>query len=281
MAFMAILNPGDEVIIHEPAWVSYSEQVKLCHAVPVMVPHTRSIAELESFVTPRTRAITLNYPHNPRGRTISRDELECLHSIARRHGLFLVSDEAYSDFLLDHSEFTSCAASDPKKEHSIVCNSISKNFGMSGWRIGYVITNPDLTYQILKINQHLVTCPSSILQFYVEKYFERIIETTRPQIAQVVQKRKKVLEHMDSLGVRYLPGSATYYVFVSIEGSSLRSEDFSTRLLREHRVSVVPGVGYGESCDRFIRVSVGTESMERTLHGVEQIHRLVEASRER
>jgi aspartate aminotransferase/aminotransferase len=275
MSLMAILNPGDEVLVLEPAWVSYTEQVKLCHGVPVMVPQDRSIFQLDEFVTPRTRAIIVNNPNNPSGKVLTREELEHLHGLADRGNLFLLSDEAYSDFLLDDA-FISCGALDPEKKHTIVCNSMSKNYGMSGWRIGYVIGRASLMDEVLKINQHLVTCPPTILQYYLERHFDEILDITRPQIADVVRRRRELAGFMDSSGMSRLPGDATFYFFVSIARSALSSEEFCTRLLTEHRVSTVPGIGYGQSCDRFIRVSVGTESMERTREGLRLVAALIE-----
>jgi aminotransferase len=275
MCLMAILNPGDEALVLEPAWVSYTEQIKLCHGVPVMVPYDRSVFELDEYVTDRTRVIILNNPNNPSGKVYSREELEHLHALADRHGLFLLSDEAYSEFV-DGDAFLSCGVLDPEKRHTIVCNSMSKNYGMSGWRIGYVIGGKALMDQVLKINQHLVTCPPTILQHYLERHFDRILDITRPQIADVVRRRNELGEYMDACGMAYLPGDATFYFFVSIEGSSLSSEDFCTRLLTESRVCAVPGIGYGDSCDRFVRVSVGTESMERTRAGLDRIRELIE-----
>jgi aminotransferase len=278
MALMAILNPGDEVIIHEPAWVSYTEQVKLCHANPVTAPYHVPITSLERYVTSQTKALIINHPHNPSGKTLSRIELQAIHDLARQKDIFIVSDEAYSDFLLDGDVFVSCAADDPRKEHSIVCNSMSKNYGMSGWRIGYVISNAQLIDQILKINQHLVTCPASILEFYLERHFEDVLAITKPQIRDVVRRRDEVIGYLDRIGIEYLPGSATFYVFASIEPSSLGSEEFCSRLLAESKVCVVPGVGYGKSCDRFVRISVGTESMQRTFAGIDAIRRLIDAT---
>lgn len=275
MSLMAILNPGDEVIIPEPAWVSYPEQVRLCHAVPIMVPYYEGISDIGKYVTKRTKAIVLNFPHNPRGRVLPREELEYLHSLARGNDLYLLSDEAYSDFLLDQDKFISSGLHDPAKEHTIICNSMSKNYGMSGWRIGYVISNADLMQQILKINQHLITCPATILEHYLVKHFDDVLAITKPQILEVVKKRKELATYMDSLGIRYLPGEATFYFFVSIEESCLSSEEFCTRLLMEHHISTVPGLGYGELCDHFIRVSVGTESMERTMYGIRTIKELI------
>jgi aspartate/methionine/tyrosine aminotransferase len=276
MALMATLSPGDEVLIHEPAWVSYVEQVKLCHAVPVSVPQDRSVFEIDDYLSARTRVIIVNNPNNPRGSVLTQRELEYLQAVAREHDLFLIADETYSDFLLDADRFISCAALDPEKQHTIVCSSLSKNYGMSGWRLGYVIANPLVTDELLKVNQHLMTCPATILQYYVAKHFTELRNITRPQIAQVVQRRHELAAFMSARGMSYLPGDATFYFFVSIEPSALTSEQFCARLLREHRVSVVPGIGYGRSCDRFVRVSVGTESMERTMQGISLINQLIE-----
>jgi aminotransferase len=275
MAFMSILSPGDEVIIPEPAWVSYPEQVRLCHGIPVMVPHDVPLTDIEKYVTPKTKAIVLNSPHNPTGHVLPKETLEHLHMLAKQKDLYLVSDEAYNEFLLDEDHFTSPGWHDPEKDHTIICNSMSKNYGISGWRIGYIIANPELTSQILKINQHLITCPATILEYYLVKHFDDIIAITRPQILELIHKRRKVMDYMDSLGVSYLPGEATFYLFVSIEKSRLSSEEFCTRLLMDHHISTVPGLGYGQSCDHFIRVSVGTESMERTLHGIQMINNLI------
>jgi aspartate aminotransferase/aminotransferase len=281
MALMAILNPGDEVLYHEPALVSYPEQVKLCHAVPVPVPQEKSVFDFGDYITERTKAIIINNPNNPRGNVLSRDEVQHLHALARKHDVYLLSDEAYSDFLLRPEQFISCGVLDPEKKHTIICNSMSKNYGMSGWRIGYVITNSGLTAEILKINQHLVTCPATILEFYLSRHFEDILRITKPQIAAVVQKRLELTRFMDAIGLTYLPGDATFYLFVSIAPSKLGSEEFCERLLHEAHVCVVPGIGYGASCDSFVRVSVGTESMERTKRGLEAVRRLVDDTSDR
>jgi aspartate aminotransferase/aminotransferase len=197
-----------------------------------------------------------------------------LVGLARANGLYVLADEAYSDFLIDE-EFHSLGLFDSDKSNVIICNSISKNFGISGWRLGYCITNEQLTNQVLKVNQHLITCPASILQYYMARHFETIIKITYPQIAAVVEKRRRVEQFMDTLGLDYLAGSATFYFFVSIRPSQLGSEDFCTRLLMEDHVSVVPGVGYGKSCDAFVRVSVGTESMEDIEYGLTKLKALI------
>ena len=152
---------------------------------------------------------------------------------------------------------------------------MSKNHGISGWRIGYVIANNDLTYQILKVNQHLMTCPATILESYLENHFYEILSFTKPQIQEVVRKRKAVGEYMDEIGLVHMYGTGTFYHFVSIENSCLNSEAFCDRLLSEYKVSTVAGIGYGKSCDKFIRVSVGTQTTDRIQNGLSMIKRLI------
>lgn len=275
MAFMSILNPGDEVIICEPYWVSYTEQVKLCYGVPVCIPYYVDIFNYEDYITDRTKCIIINNPNNPSGRIYTKAELKHLLGLAEKYDLYILSDEAYSDFVLDSDEFISLGKMERNLKHAIVCNSISKNYGVSGWRLGYVITNPDLTNQILKVNQHLITCPATILEYYIAKHFNDIIEITKPQIMDIVMLRRQIAVYMDEIGLRYMSGTATFYFLVSIQDSNLDSEKFCTRLLKEYRVSTVPGIGYGKSCDGFIRVSVGTESLDRMIKAIDSIKDLI------
>jgi aminotransferase len=275
MTLMCILNPGDEVLYSEPAWVSYPEQIKLCYGSPVGIPFGKEVGDYEAYVTSKTRAIIICNPHNPRGHVFREDELRHLLDLARRHNLWILSDEAYSDFLMDDS-FISLGRLDPNKEHSVIFNSMSKNYGISGWRIGYVIGNGRLIENVLKVNQHLITCPATILEHYLARHFEDILRITKPQIRELVCKRKQLAVYMEEIGLSYLPGAATFYFFVSIAPSCLGSEAFCTRLLEQEHISVVPGAGYGASCDSFVRVSVGTASLEENRYGLRKIRELID-----
>lgn len=279
MAFMAILNPGDEVLIYEPYWVSYTEQVKLCYGISVTIPHHLSVYDTEQFITNKTKCIVISNPNNPMGKIYTSEELEFLFLLAKKHNLYILSDEAYSDFIPEDTEFISMGKIDVKKTNSIVCNSMSKNYGMSGWRIGYVITNSELINEILKINQHLITCPATILEYYLAKHFVDILEITKPQIQKVVEFRKRVADQMDLMEIVHLPGAAAWYFFASISPSKLGSEEFCEILLKEYHVGCVPGIGYGPSCDQFIRICVGTESMERVVEGLKRIQLLIKKTR--
>ena len=219
--------------------------------------------------------IIINNPNNPSGKVYSLEELTYLHELAKKYQIYILSDEAYSDFVLNQDEFISFAHLDIKKKHSIVVNSISKNFGISGWRLGYLISNSDLINQILKLNQHLITCAPTILQYYVAQHFDKIINITKPQIKELVKKRQEIGEYMKSISLENLPGDTTFYFFTSIKNSKLTSEEFCSKLLRKFHISAVPGIGYGKSCDKFIRISVGSENIDRIKKGLEGIKKLL------
>ena len=276
MSLLAILNPGEEVIIFEPYWVSYPEQVKLCRGRPIMLPVGSRVEDVINYITPRTKAIILNNPHNPSGKIYNLQEIKYLLNIARKHDLYILSDEVYSDFVPEREQFTSMGVFG--FENVVLCNSISKNYGISGWRLGYVIGNDTLIDEILKINQHVLTCPATILQYYVEKHFYDIVKITKPQIQKVLAQRERTVAFMDKLGIEHLPGSAAWYIFASIKPSSLGSEEFCKRLLYEYNTLTVPGIGYGESCDSFIRVCVGTETMDKIEQGIKNIRYLIDNS---
>lgn len=275
MSLMALLNPGDEVLIHEPAWVSFPEQVKLAHGVPIQIPHMESIFNFEKYVSEKTKLIIVNNPNNPTGRVFNLQEMSYLYELAKKYNLFILSDEAYSDFVINKDEFISFGNLDVERKHTIIINSISKNFGISGWRLGYLITNKSLIDQILKINQHLITCPSTILEYYISKHFDEIISITKPQILNLINKRKIINEYLDLIDLKYLNGTATFYFFISIEPSNLSSEKFCFSLLKDYKISTAPGIGYGKTCDKFIRVAIGSESVERIKDGLDKIKTLI------
>lgn len=274
MAIAVILNPGEEVIIFEPAWVSYTEQVRIAHGIPVTVPYYEGIYDLKKYLTKKTKAIIINNPNNPSGKVYSKKELLSLYNFAKKHNLYIISDEAYSDFVLNEP-FISMGYFDKKKERIFILNTFSKNLGMSGWRIGYVITNDRLVNLILKLNQHLITCPTTLIEYYLIKYFDKIISTTRPQIKKIVEKRSAIAKFMDKIGLKYLPGSGTFYFCVSIDSSKLTSEEFATRLLKEYFISTVPGIGYGKSLDKFLRVGIGIENISRIKKSLLSISQLI------
>ncbi len=262
MAMQATLNPGDEVLIHEPAWLSYPEQARLVGAEPRFIPYDTPVSDFGDHIGPQTRMVVINNPNNPAGRIYSRDELLTLYTLCRQRGIYILVDEAYSDFVID-DPFTSMASLVPNKDGIIVVNSLSKNMGMSGWRVGYAIGSPPLIDRMLKLNQHIITCAPSILLYYLAQYFDQITAITLPQVRDVVEKRQRVAQMVDEAGLTRLDGSSTFYFFVSLDDFPGSSLDFSLLMLLNKGIAVVPGLAYGDSTSRFIRMSIGTESEER------------------
>lgn len=261
-AMLACVEPGEEILIHEPGWLSYPEQARLVGATPRFIPWSTPVEAFGEHFTDRTRMLVINNPNNPAGRLYEEHELRCLYELCRSRGIYLLVDEAYSDFVMGQ-RFVSLANVVPDLDGAIVVNSLSKNMGMSGWRVGYAITHPTLIAALLRINQHVITCAPTVLQSYMAKYFRQVTDVTLPQVRDIVEKRERVARDMDRLGLKRLAGSCTFYFMVSIGDFPGTSLDLTLELLLNHQISVVPGTAYGDSTARFVRVGVGAESEER------------------
>ncbi|EKD71475.1 MAG: hypothetical protein ACD_46C00181G0040 [uncultured bacterium] len=262
IAMQALINPGEEVIIHEPAWLSYKEQAHLVGATVRFIPFDHSCDQFSEHFSDKTRMLILNNPNNPAGRTYSCEELLDIYYQCRRRNICLLIDEAYSDFVLDNS-FFSMTNLIPNLDGIIITNSLSKNMGMSGWRIGYALAEKKVLDAMLKLNQHLITCAPTILQLYLAEYFDNILGYTLSQVKEVVEKRKRIAKRMDELGISYLPGSTTFYFFIKTGDYAGNIHDLALYLLLEKGISVVPGSAYGNTTSNFLRMSIGTESEER------------------
>ena len=277
MSILAAVTPGEEVLIHEPAWLSYPEHARLAGAIPRFVPFDCAVADFERHFTDKTRMLVLCNPNNPAGRIYCADELATVYAACRSRGIYLLVDEAYSDFVLDE-DFTSIVRMVPDKDGIIAVNSLSKNMGISGWRIGYAISHPDFVAQLLKLNQHIITCAPTILLMYCERYFDQILSATLPQVRQVVEKRRRLRAALGEIGLETMPGGSTFYFFVSIGNYRGSSMDLALNLLRRRHVAVVPGSAYGKSTDRFVRVSIGTEPEERIRLGLHQLQQEIQSN---
>ncbi len=263
MIMRMVLNKGDEVLIHEPAWLSYQEQAKLSGGIPRFIPFDSDIKNIENYINDRSRLLVLNNPNNPAGWIYDRETLKTIYEICLDKGIYILMDEAYSDFVGEGESFTSLASISRDLEGIFIVNSLSKNMGMSGWRIGYVIAAEKMITKLLKLNQHIITCAPTVLQMYMERYFDDIIAVTLPQVKGVVEKRKRIARYLDEIGLEYLSGSSTFYLFISVEGLHVSTLDFCLYLLFKYGIAIVPGSAYGKSTSCFIRVGIGAESEER------------------
>lgn len=261
MILQTILNNGEEVLIQEPAWVSYKAQISLAGGKYVAIPYNEDLYSWERYISSKTKVIILNNPNNPSGRLFSKDELKYLWRLACKYNIFILSDEAYSDFLLE-DKFVSFANIDKTKEHCLVVNSLSKNMGMSGWRVGYAIAHEKVIYQLLKVNQHLITCAPTVLQDYMAEHFYEILSITMPQAKLIAKKRKAVKKIMDQIGLQSLKGEGTFYFFIDVSDFVGTTDELVYTLLFDYNIATVPGKAYGETTERFIRFGIGVENLQ-------------------
>ena len=283
--FTAILDPGDEVLIPAPYWVSYPEMVKLADGVPVSVMTDpqgggKLTAELlQRYLTPRTRAIVLNSPGNPTGQVLSRKELEAIAEVAERHDLFIVSDEVYEKLVYGGAEHISIASLDEAiKKRTVIVNGVSKAYAMTGWRIGYTASLVELAAAMDSIQSHLTSNPNSIAQKAAVAALRgpqdcveemRLVFDSRRTYALERLHKMKYLSCSEPRGAFYLFVDAGQALGLSFRGTAIDDTDTLAALMLEHyRVAVVPGRGFGAPA--YLRLSYAT-SMENIKEGLGRI----------
>ena len=176
------------------------------------MPINKTFEEIEKYFN-KNKLVIINNPNNPTGKIYNLNELSLLYKLADKYNALILSDEAYSEFCDHKDSFISLGNFDNQFKRTIIVNSISKNYGISGWRIGYAISNASIINNLNNLNQHLITCAPTILQNYVEKYFYQIIKITHPQIKKLLQKRKKLMLYMNEINLNYIYGAATFYFY--------------------------------------------------------------------
>ena len=272
-SMLAVLNEGDEVLLHEPAWLSYEDQATLCGASTNYIPYSVKVEQFPEYFSSKTKLIVINNPNNPAGWIYSANELKQLISRASEQGIYVLIDEAYSNFVNKEDGFVSGCHWINEFNNLIIVNSMSKNFGLSGWRVGYLVSNENFVKQIVKLNQHIITCAPTPLQMYLAKYLEDIYRVCVSEIEALLEKRTKVSALFQKYSLLTLPGAATFYFFVDISKSNKSSDEFALELLSEHNIAVVPGSAYGETTDGFIRLSFGTENLQDIEFAINAISR--------
>ncbi|MEA9598560.1 pyridoxal phosphate-dependent aminotransferase [Polynucleobacter sp. AP-Sanab-80-C2] len=270
LSMLVLINPGDEILVQEPYWLSYPEQAKLSGGVIKRIPFKFLGKNLEKFYSAKTRMLILNNPNNPAGYLYDREELELIYKQCLERNIFLLVDEAYSEFCVE-GNFYSAARLNGDLKNLIIINSLSKNLGMSGWRLGYLIADKKLVAKMLQVSQHLLTCAPTILQQYCSHFFDKILMSAKNEIKKTMATRKIIEERLNSIGLKHLNGEATFYFFVDISDSGLDGDSFAQKLLEEDLISTVPGSCYGESTKNFIRISFGSEPIKRVLNALEKI----------
>lgn len=260
----SILNPGDELIVAEPCYVSYQPLVAFADAkvVPLdtgktgMVPRA---SEIEKLITPNTKALMICSPSNPTGRVVPRDELERIAELAKKHNLWVISDEVYSELVYDGREHCSIGSLPGMKDYTIVLNGFSKAFAMTGWRIGYICCSKELMHQVVKLHQYTTICAPIFSQYAAAEGLRVGRGEVEKMRVSYQQRRNLMMKGFADMGLPVTEPEGAFYIFPDIRGTGLSSEDFATELIKRYKVAVVPGNVFGAGGEGFVRCCYATE----------------------
>lgn len=280
----ALVDDGDEVIIPEPSYVSYSPCVELCGGVPVPVPCTEennfkiTKEQLEKVITDKTKAIIIPYPNNPTGAIMTKEDLEEIAPLLIRHDVIAISDEVYGELTYNGKTHTSIACIDGMWERSVVINSFSKGSAMTGWRLGYLCAPDELARQILKIHQYVIMCAPTVSQYAGVVSMKNGEETGYSDIVAMREeydaRRRYIIDSLNRIGLHCFEAEGAFYAFPSVASLGMTGEEFANRLLEEEKVAVVPGNAFGESGKNHIRISYAY-SLDALKKAMERIERFV------
>lgn len=287
--FQAILNPGDEVIVPVPYWVSYPELIKLSDGVPVYAKceesnnfkYTREI--LEESITPKTKAIIINSPNNPLGTVYSKEELTMIAEFAHQHDILIISDEIYEKLIYGDKKHISIASiSNDAFERTIVINGVSKSYAMTGWRIGYTAADEKLIKIMSNIQSHTTSNPNSIAQYASVEALNGEQKSLEVMVNEFAKRRNYMVDKINSIrSLSCIKPEGAFYVMVNISklfNKKINNQiitdslSFSNLLLEHEKVAVIPGIAFG--VDNYIRLSYAT-SMDNIINGLSRIEKFV------
>ena len=283
--FMAILNPGDEVIVPIPYWVSYPELIKLADGVPVFVEgkeendYKYTLESLNKVVNDNTKAIIINSPNNPTGTVYSIEELKEIAEFAKKHDLIIISDEIYEKLIYDGKKHVSVASlSEDAYNRTIVINGFSKSYAMTGWRLGYAAGNAEVIKLMTSVQSHVTSNTNSIAQYAGVEALNGPKDEIEKMVKKFEERRNLMIDRIKSItGLSIIRPEGAFYVMINLEsylGKSINenvinnSVDFSRELLEHEKVAVIPGSAFG--LDKYIRLSYAT-SEELILKGLDRI----------
>ena len=267
LAFRALISPGDEVIYTSPSYVSYPAEIAMAHGIPV--PLTTRVennfavdpADLEKLITPRTRVILLNFPCNPTGAVMSREQLRKVADIAIKYDLMVLTDEIYSELCYD-DEYFSIAGFPEMKERTIFLHGLSKAFAMTGWRIGFACGPAPIIDAMMKIHQYAIMCAPTVAQEAALEALTRGRASMQEMRESYRERRNFFVAGLNEAGLKCLMPHGAFYAFPSIRATGLSSGEFAEKLLEEQHVAVVPGTAFGPGGEGFVRCCYATSSAD-------------------
>ena len=274
----ALINPGDEVIIPTPCFVSYQAQVKLADGVPVEIPCRMEDnfdvdpAAIEAAITPRTKAILLGFPNNPTGAVATRERLLEIARIAEKHDLIVISDEIYDRLVYSGHEHVCFAALPNMRERTLLLGGFSKDYAMTGWRIGYALGPQSLITGLVRIHQFTVMSAPTIAQIAAVEALADSDEAVPMMVEEYDRRRRMVVGELNRMGLPTFEPKGAFYAFPKVGVTGLTDDEFANRLLNEERVAIVPGSAFGAGGEGFCRISYATnyEKLQEALGRIER-----------
>jgi len=263
LAFTAMLDPGDEVILIEPSYIAYGAGVMFAGGVPVAVPTSVEEAfqvtpeAIESAITPRTKALMIGYPNNPTGAVLTRERLEAIAEVAIRNDLFVISDEIY-DQLVYGFEHTCMAALPGMQERTVLLQGFSKAYAMTGWRVGYAAAPTELLAPMLKVHQYTIMSAPTPAQYAALAALKEGEPYVQQMVAEYNRRRRLIVDGFNEIGLSCFEPRGAFYAFPFVGVSGMDDNEFAERLLQEERVAVVPGGAFGQSGRGYVRCCYAT-----------------------
>ncbi len=278
LAIRAMINPGEEILIPQPCYVSYLPCTQLADGVPVFInlkeenEFRLTPAELEAAITDKTKILVLPFPNNPTGAVMTRSDLEKIAKIIIEKDIFVISDEIYSELTYTGERHVSIAELPGMKERTITINGFSKGFAMTGWRLGYACGPELIIKQMLKIHQFAIMCAPTTSQYAAVIALRECDDAVAKMMKAYDQRRRYVVDRLRNMGMDCFEPYGAFYVFPSIKKFGMTSDEFATRLLETKKVAVVPGTAFGDCGEGFLRISYAysLENLKTALDRIEE-----------
>ena len=279
IALRAMLDPGDEVLIPQPSYVSYLPCTVLADGVPVTIPLQEknefklTAEELEAAITPKTKVLVMPFPNNPTGSIMTKEDLEPIVEVVKKHDLFVISDEIYSE-LSYKGEHVSSASFEGMRKRTILINGFSKGFAMTGWRLGYACGPKEIIEQMVKNHQLAIMCAPTNSQYAAVEALRHCDEEVQEMREAYNQRRRFLMNEFKRLHIQCFEPFGAFYVFPCIKEFGMTSEEFAMRFLEEEKVAVVPGTAFGDCGEGFLRISYAY-SIEELKVAFERLERFI------
>lgn len=284
LAILTLAEKGDEVLLSDPSWCNYTSQIILAGAKPIFVPVKEESGfmlraeDIEKRITDKTKLLIINSPGNPTVAVISKEEMDKISGLIERTGIYVITDEVYEKLVYEGARHISLASYKAIRDKVITVNSFSKSYAMTGWRVGFAAGNKEIIGQMIKLQEHMVACVSTVSQKAAIEALKGPQDALKSMLDSYSRRRSQMLEKLNSIGgIRCKKPMGSFYIFANIKALGKSSEEFALGLLTNKGVCLIPGTAFGEHGEGFVRISYAT-SEENILEGMDRLKDYIEES---